>query len=351
MAATFQVSPVDRATTALRAPAGAPREMLGKPVEAWGSSAGASLPAGTNAFLGTVSTAFASHYPLVLTPDAVWLCIAQAFAVHVHQNAEELRSKFVRHEGQIEITVRRDDFVKGSPENPWTEVFPAFSDAIAQHIGKQRDLVVCDFSTTGPAERAASEIVLMAAMQKYFTYRVLTLCGIPEITLEGTVQDWQSVRRRAQALGEYGLEWWANALLPILDQFVAAASGQADPLFWRSLFKLKNASGGPYVTGWINVFFPYLRSKDRLTVNRYVTAWAEGMNQPFGGGPVEADIPAGLTTVPFVWQYLRDEIRMELLAGFVGMAQDPRTLALRPAIGWGVREAAAEEAESPPAGG
>jgi hypothetical protein len=29
---------------------------------------------------------------------------------------------------------------------------------------------------------------------------------------------------------------------------------------------------------------------------------------------------------------------MELVAGFVGIAQDAATLAIRPAIGWGVRQ-------------
>jgi hypothetical protein len=42
----------------------------------------------------------------------------------VNANAERLRGKFVRHEGRADITIRRDDFVKGSSENPWPEVFP-----------------------------------------------------------------------------------------------------------------------------------------------------------------------------------------------------------------------------------
>src|SRR5262249_30452804 len=149
----------------------------------------------------------------------------------VKANAERLRGKFVRHAGKAEIRIRRDDFVKGSAQNPWPEVFQAFSDGIAGHIGRQRDLVVCDFSTTGPCERAASEIVLMDAMQHYFDYRLMTLCGIPEITLLGTVNDWRSIRRRVQALGEYELMPWVTALTPVVDQFVAAAEGRVDVAF------------------------------------------------------------------------------------------------------------------------
>ena len=209
MAITFQVSRVERATTPLPARSKKVRMTLqGEPVEAMGASAATFRPSETHALIETVHRAYASHYPLALSPDAVWLAIAQGFAMHVNANAERLRGKFVRHAGQLAITVQRDDFVKGSPANPWPEVFSTFSDAIAAHIGRKRDLVVCDFSTTGPCERAASELVLMDAMQRYFSYEVSTLCGIPEVSLEGTPEDWRAIRRRAQALYEYDLDWW-----------------------------------------------------------------------------------------------------------------------------------------------
>ncbi|HRI67350.1 MAG TPA: DUF4419 domain-containing protein, partial [Polyangium sp.] len=338
MAITFEVSQVERVKARLGYPTGTAegtaqrRVLLGKVAEAWGSNPGRSLPVCQHGLLQTVRTAFDQHYPLVLTPDAVWLCIAQGFAAHVNANAERLRGKFVRHQGQAEIRIRRDDFVEGSPENPWPEVFQSFSDQIAAHIGRQRDLVVCDFSTTGPCERAASEIVLMEAMQKYFKYVVVTMCGIPAITLEGTVDDYRSIRRRVQALGEYELTWWVDALLPIVDQFIAAAEGRIERSFWQSIYNLQNESGGPFVTGWINAFFPYYRPEpdQDLAVNN----WFRG-----GSGLVEGHVPTGISVVPFVWEHLGSHLPMELLAGFVGMAQDEGTLALRPAIGWAARKA------------
>ena len=42
------------------------------------------------------------------------------------------------------------------------------------------------FSTTGPVERAVMDLVWLDAMQSFFTYQLRSLCGIPEITLEGT---------------------------------------------------------------------------------------------------------------------------------------------------------------------
>ncbi|KYF80231.1 hypothetical protein BE11_43925 [Sorangium cellulosum] len=348
MAVTFAVSDVVRATARLHNPAkiagaSSTRRLHGRTVEAWGSNAQQFLPAEEHGLLNAVHRAYAHHYPLVLTPDAIWLCIAQGFAIHVNENAERLRGKFVRHEGREPLVVTRDDFVKGSPDNDWPCVFGEFSAQIAAHIGRQRDLVVCDFSTTGPVERAASEIVLMDALQHYFKYELWTVCGIPEITLEGTVDDWISIRRRASALGEYELSWWTRALEPVLDQFVAAARGRVDVPFWEVMFKELGGSGGPYVTGWINVLFPYLKvsRSEAFTRNDAAVRWERGISDPDGWSSEGAHrylIPSGMSTAPLLWNYFGSALDMELLAGFVGVAQDEDGLALRPAIGWAVRQ-------------
>lgn len=50
-------------------------------------------------------------------------------------------------------------------------------------------------------------------------------------------------------------------------------------------------------------------------------------------------LPAGLARVPFRWDYLDRAFDMEFLCGFVGVSQDGATGAVRPEIGWAVREA------------
>jgi hypothetical protein len=348
VAVTFAVSKVTRATSALKNPAqtGA-LDVHGHRVEAMGTNAPECIPTGTHGLVAAVHSAYSQHYPLVLTPDMIWLAIAQGFADHVNANAERLRSKFVRHQGRVNLQVRRDDFIKGSRDNPWPEVFAEFSEQIAAHIGKQRDLVVCDFSTTGPHERAASEIVLLNAMKSFFSYEFQTLCGIPEITLEGTIEDWQSIRRRVQALEEYDLSWWTTFLGPVIDQFVATAKGRPDKLFWETLYKHEGGSGGPYVGGWINVFFPYLLAHEAATPERNdrLEAWQHSFDPNQHRAITMARIPSGVSAVPFKWQYLGESLAMELLSGFVGISQDARTLAVRPAIGWAVRQGADVEAQ------
>jgi hypothetical protein len=288
-------------------------------------------------FLLAVHSSFNSHYPLTLSPDDVWLTIAQGFAAHVNANAEKLRKQFVKHEGKLYIEIRRDDFKKGSPSNDWPGGFSEFSDKIAEHIGKKRDLLVSNFSTTDIVEKAASELVLMDAMSQYFDYGMRTYCGIPKITLLGNINDWQNIRERAQTLAEFDCKNWVSALTPVLDHFVKAHKGLADPKFWQSFYKLGGGSGGPYVTGFINVLFPYLA---RGYANRACLKWEDGIGF-MGGGPNTDDFPSGMSQVPFKWIYFGEEFKMQFLGGFVGASQE-ESGALRPSIGWAVADRVGE---------
>jgi len=114
--------------------------------------------------------------------------------------------------------------VKGSPHNDWLGCFAEWSDAIAAHIGKKRDLVVAAFSTTGPIERAASEIVLMSAMKNYFQFHAAHPVWHPVDHAARRRGRLQAIRRRAEVFVEFGLDDWGRALLPVLDQFVRAAA-------------------------------------------------------------------------------------------------------------------------------
>jgi hypothetical protein len=159
--------------------------------------------------------------------------------------------------------VRRDDFVKGSPENPWPEVVAEISTKVRDHVGPALDLFLPAFTTTGPVERAVAGVVLLDAVRSYFTYDMDTFCGIPAITLEGSAEDWKAVADRAEQFGSLDLGWWLEPLRGILQQFVAAARGIVDRPFWQSLYRYHDESSGPVITGWISALFPYL--KDRRT--------------------------------------------------------------------------------------
>ncbi len=299
--------------------------------------------------LGALALAFNGHHPFSLSPDMIWLLICQGVAQHVNIHAESLRSKFVQHAEQVTIEVRRDDFFKGSPENPWGEMIDELCLRVREHIGSAHDLFMPQFSTTGPTERIAAEIVLLDAVQSYFKYEFTSRCGIPAITLEGTAEDWQALADRVEAFAEFDLEWWLTPLRPILQELVATAKGIYRGAFWKSIYKYESMSGGDIISGWIVAFFPYLKDKqnNQMVKNRWL---AEGGNAlkllmaaklnkaKFPFGPRIKGFPNCMSRVPFIWNYRSQCFDMELLGGFVGVAQDETTLTLRPEIGWAIRQ-------------
>lgn len=77
----------------------------------------------------------------------------------------------------------------------------------------------------------------MATTKKYFEYRAYCICcGIPYVTLEGTVADWQNILHRLKKLKLYKLDKWYAMLRPILEEFVAAKNNKPDIDFWASIY-------------------------------------------------------------------------------------------------------------------
>jgi hypothetical protein len=286
--------------------------------------------------LAAVHTAFSQHRPLVLSPDAVWLTIAQGVAHHMTINGERLRSRFVSHQGKLDLVFECRDWIEGSPENPWAEAFESWAAQIREHVGNPiHDTLVCDFTTTGPVERAASRVVMMDVFERYFHYHAVCICGIPSVTLEGTTDDWHRLVEKATRLRDFDLDWWLPHLLPICEQFVRASRGDVDLDHWQGICKLRQAYGGDVINGWVAKLFPYLRSFIGGPCNKQNPIFESGQ------GFQSLVAPSGLSRVPFTWHDASTgrTRSMEAVGGFLGVAQNPDTRALCPKVGWAVRAA------------
>ena len=305
-------------------------------VEAWSDSKKELLYCvGSNALTSAIHHSFANHYPLRLSPDAIWITLAQGLAKHIEKNAEKLRKHFVAHQGKLLLTVQRNGFVRGNPNNDWPGVFGEFSEKIKEHIGSAHAKIVADFSTTSAVDRAATEVVLLDAMKQYFDYGVSTCCGIPDITLTGKVEDWEALRDRFKSWAAWDLEWWTTPMTRVLDEFVNAAKGQVDKEWWNSIYKYHSAHGSgdsSAITGWVNWLFPYLSSGER---SNFIGAMSQEKQNGLGVG----DHPNSLSSAPFVWTYYGQELKYKFLAGLTGVTQDPETLTAEPATGWAIQDA------------
>lgn len=298
----------------------------------------------SHALLSAFCFSFYDHVPLRLTPDALWITVARGFALHVNKNAEKLRHRFVSHAGKEKLTIQRMDFYPGQ-DNPWPEAFAEFTEQIDDRTGGLGKLVRADFSTTGPAEAAASNLMAMETFKAYFEYEMMCGCGIPRITLTGTEEDWSKLRQRAQQFADYGLEEWITALDPILKQFCDAKIGTVDDDFWKSMFRFNSGSGPAVMTGWANVLFPYLKDgEEGLYANPYLKDWRERLEvddkqdwrerweAPQGIGVGE--IPNCMTSVPLKMNWGTQQTEMRLVGGLLAVTQDQETWTVEPECGW-----------------
>jgi len=288
---------------------------------------------GYHSFFNGMYQAYAEHRPFVLSPDMIWLLISQGFAQHVNANSEQLRNQFVDFEGKLTLIVRNDAIQLDNPHSPWEKVFPEFTKKISKYTGEDlMNVLTCDFSTSTPVSKVASEITIMEAMKPYFEYVVISVvCGIPEIKLEGTTADWQKVLDKARYLRKYKLDWWIDEIEPLLVNFVKASKGDYEKDFWCNIFKVHSEKeyGSPQkVDGWIVKFFPYDKTGKRNTLKEL----ALGDNLP------SEIVKVDLKHIEIGGAGNEKTTPLELWAGFVGLQQNPGTFALKPEIGWMIKK-------------
>ena len=286
---------------------------------------------GYNSFFCGMYQAYADHRPFVLSPDMIWLLINQGFAQHVNANHESLRKYFVNFSGKESLIVQSHKKLK-DPSLLWEEIFPQFTEQIRKEVGGHLvETLTCNFSTTTSLEKTVSEITIMETVKSYFEFiTIMIACGIPEITLEGTPQDWEKVLNKARGLKEYKLEWWISQLEPLLEEFVKASKGEVNKDFWRNMFKYHSQKkyGAPdIIDGWIVKFFPYDKNGRRNNLKQL-----EGGNS----------LPDEIVKVDLKYLEVRNdtiiETPLELWSGFIGLQQNKDNFALRPQISWMIRK-------------
>ena len=278
------------------------------------------------------------HRPVVLTPDSIWLIICQQFSHIVNKDPERYRGVLVSHEGRKELQVKTNDLF--SKQADWNGLISGFTAEIDKYTNNDlATTLVADFSTTGTDERIASEVTLMDVVKPFFEYKAIyVVCGIPSITLAGTPDDWRRVLAKTQALDAFGMDWWTSEIVPILEEFVKAAEGQPDYWFWKDIVKKTRprkiqgpvcARHHPRMTkfdGWFLKFFPY-DNKGRTPNEVIIT---------------QTMLPETVV-VPFKYQVVTldgvvlEETPLELVAGIVGVIEDPENYSMTPKIGWFVR--------------
>lgn len=104
-------------------------------------------------------------------------------------------------------------------------------------------------------------VVLMSGLQNYFEYVFCICCGVPEICMLGTPEDWDEVLRRSKRLVEFETEEgcmarWTEMLRPVLEEMSRTKrTGKPDADWWNRMCHYKGGGSGPsYLSGWLTAF-------------------------------------------------------------------------------------------------
>jgi len=242
----------------------------------------------------------------------------------------------VNHTGKKALTVARHSF---SPPggavnaNDWLSVLPEFrSQIIASTHPGSVEPALPSFTTTDVITSAAFSGTLMRALQNFFSYEVITMCGIPSITLLGSEHDWADLRARFLKLAESWMGLtpstcrWTNAVDGMLAQFESARAGRVDVEWWRSIFKYNSPRGGsgehnPYLTGHITRLFPWYNAGGKHAT------WVGIRDE------VSTGVSSGSGSVPVKWTVGPTSHNMTLWSGFAGVCMDEAQEQIAPAMG------------------
>ncbi|KAK7032413.1 hypothetical protein VNI00_013161 [Paramarasmius palmivorus] len=220
---------------------------------------GEPILARSNGLVNGLSDAYNYHRAISIRPDDVWITILTQFSFFVNANAEQLRAQFVEHKGQKKLRVETEG-------TRYTVDFGLLARMMTGELRRNvKDSSLCDwilpdFSTTTLNDTVVSSVVMMATLQKYFSYEFGLTCGIPKVTLEGEKADWEKLLARIDKLKEYGDETtrWENLLRPVLSRFVSAfdtPNSQENLDFWQRVAHFDGGGSGPtYVCGWMTAF-------------------------------------------------------------------------------------------------
>ena len=295
---------------------------------------------GKKSLIRGLMVAYEQHYPITVSPDMILLLFLQGYSRFMEKYYERVRNQYVNFEGKKTLIVKREGLTpeKASKED-WQGIIEEFTGKIKSEIGENIiSNLESNFTTTNPVTLTTSQVSIMSAMKQYFIYRVVMyVCGISKITLEGSLEDWEKIKKKLEFFSkeEFGLDWWTKHLIPIIDNIIETKKcyNQNKDIdnklrsFWKDMIRLKK--GGCYrptvIDGWIVKFIPNL-SESTPMINECLK---------------DSDIPDQIISCPLKLIFIdakNNEIEYDcsLASGFYGMIQDENTFNVKPVIGYSI---------------
>jgi len=137
--------------------------------------------------------------------------IAQGLAAYLRLEPERWRRCLVQHADKKDLEVFRRFAARHPTADQWARCRQVRR-ALATESPDFTNLPDGRFSNSGSGGRGLRRH-LECRRSSLLLLRSLTICGIPEVRLEGSVHDWLTLRRRAEHLAGFDLGRWLEHLL------------------------------------------------------------------------------------------------------------------------------------------
>ncbi len=215
------------------------------------------VPLNGSGLISTVNICYGQHRPLVLSPDIIWMTIAQGVTTHINHSFKDLESKIFKKNKPNVIRVRNDSLEYGARH--WIELVSEFTDSVKVYTKQGiNQFLAPTFTTTTKTINTAYQANILYGYKKAFTYVGEGGCGIPYITLTGSKQDWIDLKLNLKKLDDLELEYWRLELEPVLSEFISVFEGDININFWKNIYKEYSNYGIFAVSGWIIKLYPYM---------------------------------------------------------------------------------------------
>lgn len=281
-------------------------------------------------FIGAYMHAYNNHQDIILSVCDIWLQIQLTMAKYIDKNASILRDRIVQHDGRRKLVIYEyADNVDVSllMEKRWEYFFVAIKDEMSKNtLNEVVDILLIDFSVATDYQKIFSTACVMSSFKQYFSYgRNILGCGICNVHLEGTRDDWLKLKDKIEKLlffsieGDSFIQTYVEKLLPLIDKFIASYDNdnEVDVLFWNTIMTtdVKRIGSGMQtqttLEGWITYFSGIYTKIDFEDI--------EGEKLQ-----VSVELENTLTNT---------KKKLELYGAFTGVVYDEKNDAYRPQIG------------------
>ena len=184
-----------------------------------------------------------------------------------------------------------------------------------------RTWIIPAFNTTTASDPVVAAVLMMGALQKYFSYKMSLKCGIQSVTLLGERDDWVSMVTKLDKIPQLGAESakFAQLLRPVLERFVASFDAPSSPQtvrFWNACADEWAGSGPHYLSGWVTAFCFWSNEGRSLYHSERGGYKLDGIS--FHRVNMD-DIPGGFATVPVKVDENGTIYEAKMVSGMVGI--------------------------------